>query len=191
MTRTRGPELSKELRTYISTEWMFKQRNMYQISEQINNDTRLLSKFGKTSPVGIHYHIKKLEKDLEGTINEDALDTYIGEFIRARAGFEMDVAAVDSLIETAHGMDDIELELKLRRHRHDIKLDSFKMLQDSALPLQVKKLKIERDRMRPKPLKDVVKQVSNMDEGISKAMEEVANGSSKEGDTTDTKPSSE
>ena len=53
---------------------------------------------------------------------------------------------------------DKELYLKLARFRHEIKLDSFKMLQDSALPLQVKKLKMEREKLRPpKPIPEVIK----------------------------------
>ena len=150
MTRTRGPELSKEFRDYIFNQWTFFSKNAYQIANDINNDSELMSKFGKVSVAGIHYHIVQIRKELEDTISEDALDTYIGEFIRAKQGFDMDVAAVDSLIDIAHGKEDLELELKLRRHRHEIKLDSFKMLQDSALPLQVKKLKYERERTRPK-----------------------------------------
>jgi hypothetical protein len=44
----------------------------------------------------------------------------------------------------------------MARFRHEIKLDSFKMLQDSALPLQVKKLKMEREKLRPaKPMPKV------------------------------------
>ena len=122
MTRSRSNETSAELHKYISTQWMFHGRNAYQISNTINQDNVLLSKYGKTSAPGIHYHIKRCEKELENTINEDALDTYIGEFIRARIGFEQDVSAVDELITMTHDSGDLELELKFRRHRHDIKI---------------------------------------------------------------------
>ena len=149
MVRTRGPELSKEFKDHIFNEWTFKGKNAYQIANDVNNSTELMSKFGKTTPAGIHYHIVNIRKELEDTISEDALDTYIGEFIRARTGFEQDVSDVDQLIKLAKEKGDIELELKLRRHRHEIKLDSFRLLQDSALPLQVKKLKHERERYRP------------------------------------------
>ncbi len=158
--RTRGPELSSDFKRFIQDEWMFKGHNAYQIADKVNTDTQLLSKFGKTTPSGIHYHIVRIREDLENTVSEDALDTYIAEFIRARLGFEQDVEAVDQLIDTAG--EDIELVLKLRRHRHEIKLDSFKMLQDSALPLQVKKLKIERAKYRPK--QDVIKPIGVSEE---------------------------
>jgi hypothetical protein len=161
MTRTRGPELSKDFKNYIFNQWMFFGRNAYQIAETINKDTKLMSQFGKTTHAGVHYHIKNIERDLEDTISEDAMDTYIGEFIRARTGFENDVADVEEIMkhEKDKGMEDMdkELYLKLSRFRHEIKLDSFKMLQDSALPLQVKKLKMERNKLRPKkPIPEIV-----------------------------------
>ena len=162
LTRSRGPELSKEFHDYIFNQWMFFSENAYGISEKINKSTELMSKFGKTSPAGVHYHIKQIEKDMENSISEDAMDTYIGEFMRARTGFEHDVADIQTLMshEKDKGLEDMdkELYLKLARFRHEIKLDSFKMLQDSALPLQVKKLKMEREKLRPaKPIPEVIK----------------------------------
>ena len=157
MTRTRGPDFSADFKDFIRTEWMLKGHNSYQISNFVNSDNDLLSKFGKTTPAGVYYHIIRIREELENTVSEDALDTYIGEFIRARLGFEQDVEAVDELILLAKP--DIELELKLRRHRHEIKLDSFRMLQDAALPLQVKKLKLERAKYRPKP--NIIKEVED------------------------------
>jgi len=172
MTRTRGPDLSKEFKSYIFNQWMFFGKNAYQITETINKDTKLMSQFGKTTPAGVHYHIKNIEKDLEDTISEDAMDTYIGEFIRARTGFENDVADVEDLMkhEKEKGLDDMDkdLYLKLSRFRHEIKLDSFKMLQDSALPLQVKKLKMERAKLRPpKPTAEIITKVEEDGERIS------------------------
>ena len=54
------------------------------------------------------------------------------------------------MIKLAKDKDDLELELKIRRARHEVKLDNFRMLQDAELPLQIKKLKKERDRLAPK-----------------------------------------
>lgn len=136
---------------------MFMGHNAYQISNTVNNDSELMSKFGKCTPAGVHYHVLAIRREMENNISEDALDTYIAEFMRARIGFDMDVSEIDELIKLAG--EDIELVLKLRRHRHEIKIDSFKMLQDSALPLQVKKLKKERERYRPK--KDIIKEVED------------------------------
>lgn len=171
MTRTRGPELSREFKDWIFNHWVYKQMNPYQMANKINNSSELMSKFGKASPSGIQYHIVRIREELENTINEDALDTYIGEFIRAKEGLDQDVAALDDLIERAG--DDIELELKIRRLRHETKIDKFKLLQDSALPLQVKKLKYERQKFRPK--ENVVK------------IEEKPDGSSQEGNISDNK----
>ena len=110
---------------------------------------------------------KQIEKEMEDSISEDAMDTYIGEFMRARTGFEHDTADIQTMMdhEKEKGLEDMdkELYLKLARFRHEIKLDSFKMLQDSALPLQVKKLKMEREKLRPtKPIPEVIKS-----EGVS------------------------
>lgn len=168
MTRTRGPELSKEFKDYIYNEWTFKQRNAYQIAEQINGDSELMSKFGKTTPAGVTYHINIIRDEFEKTISETALDTYTAEFIRMRQGFEQDIAAYDNLIKLAKERDDLELELKIRRARHECKLDTFRMLQDAELPLQIKKLKKERDRLIPK-------------QGVLKKLE----GDSEQGNTTD------
>tara|TARA_R110002167_G_scaffold79090_2_gene218531 strand:+ start:867 stop:1439 length:573 start_codon:yes stop_codon:yes gene_type:complete len=162
MTRTRGPELSKEFHDYIFNQWMFFSENAYGIAEKINKDTALMSQFGKTTPAGVHYHIKQIEKEMEDNISEDAMDTYIGEFMRARTGFENDVTDIQTMMshEKEKGLDDMDKDLYLRlaRFRHEIKLDSFKMLQDSALPLQVKKLKLEREKLRPaKAIPGVIK----------------------------------
>jgi len=72
--------------------------------------------------------------------------------------------------EKEKGLDDMDkdLYLKLSRFRHEIKLDSFKMLQDSALPLQVKKLKMERAKLRPpKPTAEIITKVEEDGERIS------------------------
>jgi hypothetical protein len=138
--------------------------NAHQIANEVNKDTELMSKFGKTTPMGVHYHIVKIRQELENTISEDALDTYIGEFIRAKEGLDQDVEALDGLISLAHEQADVELELKLRRHRHEVKLDKFRLLQDSELPLQVKKLKMERTKLRPpKPVPGIVNKVAEGD----------------------------
>ena len=166
MTRTRGPELSKEFHDYIFEQWTYFGKNATQICRQVNTDSELLSKFGKTSVPGIHYHIVRINEELENTIGEDALDTYIGKFIRAEKSLETDEEAIDHLIENEMKVEEdkrnVDLILRLRRFKHEVKIDKFKLLQDSALPLQVKKLKIEREKYRPKV--DVVKQVEGVSE---------------------------
>ena len=167
MTRNRGPELSKDFKDYIFNQWMFFGMNAYQIANKINGSTELMSKFGKATPAGIHYHIIRIREDLENTISEDAMDTYIGEFIRGMQGYEQDIESIDILIEheKSKGMDqaDKDIIIKLMRLRHEVKTDKFKMLQDSALPLQIKKLKLERNKYRPKPQGEL----EVIDEGVS------------------------
>lgn len=154
MAGPRNPDLSKELHDYIYNQWMYFGLNAYQISNQINADTELMSKFGKTSSDGVRYHIVKIRQELENTLSEDAMDTYIGEFMRGMEGYDQDIQSLDTLIshEKGNSLDQADKDtlIKLYRLRHEIKTDKFKMLQDSALPLQVKKLKRERDKYRPK-----------------------------------------
>lgn len=170
MTRSRGPELSKELHKHVYNQWMYFGMNAYQISDEINASTELMSKFGKTSAIGIRYHIVKIREELENSINEDAMDTYIGEFIRGMEGYDQDVHSIDTLInhEKHDGLDNANKDVLIRlyRLRHEIKTDKFKMLQDSALPLQVKKLKRERDKYRPKPMPKAP-EVEDNSEGVS------------------------
>ncbi len=166
MAGPRNPALSKELHDYIYNEWVFKQRNMYQIANHINATTELNSKFGQVNPSGINYHLSQIKKELEDTVSDDAIDTYVAEFIRLKEGLDQDVAALDKMLELTG--DDIDTELKIRRHRHDVKLDKFRMLQDAELPLAVKKMKME--RMRRLPKKDIVKAVE-VDEGYKNTHE--------------------
>ena len=162
MAGPRNPKLSKELHDYIYNEWVFKQRNAYQITNHINSDTELHSKFGDINVSGVNYHLHNIKKELEDVVSDDAIDTYVAEFIRLKEGIDQDVAALDKMLEL--NTDDQELELKIRRHRHEVKLDKFRMLQDAELPLAVKKMKQE--RMRSIPKRDVVKAVES-NEGSS------------------------
>lgn len=162
MAGPRNSKLSKELHDYIYNEWVFKQRNAYQITNTIMNDTELHSKFGDINVSGVNYHLHNIKKELEDVVSDDAIDTYVAEFIRLKEGIDQDVAALDKMLEL--NQDDQELELKIRRHRHEVKLDKFRMLQDAELPLAVKKMKAE--RMKRIPKKDII-QVEDNTEGSS------------------------
>lgn len=170
MAGPRSPEKSKEFHDYIYNQWMYFGLNAYQISNQINADTKLMSQFGKTSALGVRYHIVKIRQELENTLSEDAMDTYIGEFLRGMEGYDQDVASIDTLIKHENGdsLDEANKDILIRlyRLRHEIKTDKFKMLQDSALPLQVKKLKRERDKYRPKALPKI-EELEDNTEGVS------------------------
>ena len=162
MAGPRNPKLSKELHDYIYNEWVFKQRNAYQITNTMNGSTELTNKYGKINVSGVNYHLHNIKKELEDVVSDDAIDTYVAEFIRLKEGIDQDVAALDKMLELCNGAEDIETELKIRRHRHEVKLDKFRMLQDAELPLAVKKMKMERNKRLPKP--NVVKSLDTVHE---------------------------
>ena len=117
-----------------------------QIANYINNDTSLRSEYGHISNEGVYYHIVNIRDELENTVNEDALDSYVGEFIRAKEGLDSDIEAVEDLISSEKSSENPnpEIMIKLMKLKHEIKVDRFKLLQDVELPIRVKKLKRER-----------------------------------------------
>lgn len=149
MPKSRSPELSEDLRKLIWDLWVYKSMGTTQIANYINNDTELRSKYGEISAEGIYYHVVKIRNDLERTVNEDALDSYVGEFIRAKEGLDHDIEDIQKLIEMEKSVTNPNKDLlvKLMKLKHDVKIDKFKLLQDVELPIRVKKLKRERERM--------------------------------------------
>lgn len=150
MVRTRGPELSKELHKEIWGMWVYRGMNARQIAKEINTNSDLLSKYGKVTPDGIHYHIVQIRKELDNTVNEDALDIYVSEFIRERERIEGEIEDIQSLIDDTDKKDK-ELLIKLYKIRHEFGIDKMRLLQDVELPIAVKKMKSEREKMIPKP----------------------------------------
>ena len=145
----RRPELSDKLHKLIWDLWVYKNMGTRQIANYINNDTSLRSEYGHISNEGVYYHIVNIRDELENTVNEDALDSYVGEFIRAKEGLDSDIEAVEDLIASEKKSENPnpEIMIKLMKLKHEIKVDRFKLLQDVELPIRVKKLKRERERM--------------------------------------------
>lgn len=145
----RSPELSEKLHTLIWDLWVYKNMGLEQIANHINGDTQLRSEFGEITKDGVYYHVVKIREELEKTVNEDALDSYVGEFIRAKEGLDADIQAVQVLIdaEKQNANSNPETLIKLMRLKHEIKVDRFKLLQDVELPIRVKKLKREREKL--------------------------------------------
>lgn len=174
MVRVRGPELSKQLHQEIWNLWVYKGMNARMIAQHINSTSELMSKFGKVTPDGIHYHIKQIREELDNTVNEDALDIYVAEFIRKREQMEGEYEDVQKLIdeETVKDDKDKDLILRLFRFRHEVSVDQLKMLQDVELPLAVKKMKIERNKNLPQ-------------RGVLELEEDEDERSSEQGDSSD------
>ena len=167
----RSPELSQELHKLIWDLWVYKGMGTQQITNYINSDTQLRSKYGEVSEQGIYYHIVQIRDELEKTVNEDALDSYVGEFIRAKEGLDNDIQSVQDLIDIEKNSPNpnIELIAKLMKLKHDIKVDKFKLLQDVELPIRVKKLKRERERLVNKTVKLEVKEIGVSQQGNSES----------------------
>ncbi len=145
----RNQETSEKLHRLIWDLWVYKSMGVQQIANHINSDTALRSEYGEISKDGVYYHIVQIRNELEDTVNEDALDSYVGEFIRAKEGLDSDIEAVEKLIESEQSQElpNNETLIKLMRLKHEIKVDRFKLLQDVELPIRVKKLKRERQKM--------------------------------------------
>lgn len=149
MSKARNPALSQDLHKLIWDLWVYKSMGVTQIANYINSDTMMRSKYGEISSEGIYYHVVQIRNELEKTVNEDALDSYVGEFIRAKEGLDNDIDDIQKLINLERDAENPnkDLLIKLMRLRHDVKIDKFKLLQDVELPIRVKKLKRERERM--------------------------------------------
>jgi len=146
---SRSLEKSERLHRVIWDLWVYHGMGVQQIANHINSTNELKSEFGEVSQQGVYYHVVKIRDELENTVNEDALDSYVGEFIRAKEGLDSDIEAVDKLIqsEKSQELPNSETLIKLMRLKHEIKVDRFKLLQDVELPIRVKKLKREREKM--------------------------------------------
>lgn len=149
MSKARNPELSKDLHRLVWDLWVYKNMGTSQIANYINSNVDLRSKFGEISKDGIYYHVVNIRNELENTVNEDALDSYVGEFIRAKEGLDNDVESIQKLIDSEENSQNPnkDILIKLMRLKHEIKVDKFKLLQDVELPIRVKKLKRERQRL--------------------------------------------
>lgn len=146
---SRSLEKSERLHRVIWDLWVYQGMGVQQIANHINSNATLRSEFGEISKDGVYYHVVHIRNELENTVNEDALDSYVGEFIRAKEGLDSDIDAVEKLIalEQAQSLPNNETLIKLMRLKHEIKVDRFKLLQDVELPIRVKKLKREREKM--------------------------------------------
>ena len=117
------------------------------IANEINATVSLRSRFGDIDQSGVFYHVQQIREELEDTINEDALDTYVAEFIRLKESLDADIEAVDDLLKTLkpkENPEDRDVWLRTQRFRKELKEMKMKLLQDIELPIRVKKLKRER-----------------------------------------------
>ena len=143
----RSPEVSKELHQFIRDKYIYSGMSCRAIANEINGTVSLRSRFGDIDQSGVFYHVQQIREELEDTINEDALDTYVAEFIRLKESLDADIEAVDAILATLEPKtkpEDRDVWLRTSRFRKELKEMKMKLLQDVELPIRVKKLKRER-----------------------------------------------
>jgi len=149
MCMPRSEALSKDLREFIKTRYMFFGENSRNIANNINNDKVLLQKYGKLDHSSVEYHINAIKKDLDVYLSEDAIDSYQSEFFKKQKEFEQEISDLNTMIEQEANK---EHKLRLMRFAHDVRVDLIKHITDSRLPLAVAKFKKEREKYKPKKL---------------------------------------
>ena len=143
----RSPEVSKELHQLIRDKYIYAGMSCRAIANEINGTVSLRSRFGDIDQSGVFYHVQQIREELEDTVNEDALDTYVAEFIRLKESLDADIEAVDAILATLEPKtkpEDRDVWLRTSRFRKELKEMKMKLLQDVELPIRVKKLKRER-----------------------------------------------
>jgi len=149
MCMPRSEALSKDLREFIKTRYMFFGENSRNIANYINNNKDALQKYGKLDHSSVEYHITQIKKDLDVYLSEDAIDSYQADFFQKTKEFEQEIATLNKLIEVEENK---EHKLRLMRFCHDVRIDLIKHTTDARLPLAVAKFKKEREKYKPKKL---------------------------------------
>lgn len=140
MPRTR--EQSDAIHQLILKFWAFSGWSAKRISAEFTNDPELKAKYGEISVSGVQEHIVKCRRELESLLDEDALEKFTGEFVRKQHIFDQEVEDIDNAQKHLDQEDPKQLDiwLKMERAKHEIHVDSIKMMQDIQLVLNVKKI---------------------------------------------------
>ena len=140
MPRTR--EQSDAIHQLITKYWAFSGWSAKRISVEFSNDPELKSKYGEISVSGVQEHIVKCRREFESLLDEDSLEKFTGEFVRKQHIFDQEVEDIDNVMKKLDQEDpkQIEIWLKCERAKHEIHMDSIRMMQDIQLVLNVKKI---------------------------------------------------
>lgn len=138
----RNKEDSEAIHQMILKYWAFSGWSAKRISQEFSNDPELKTKFGEISVSGVQAHIVRCRRELESLLDEDALEKFTGEFVRKQNIFDQEVEDIDNAQKYLDQEDPKQLEtwLKLQRAKHEIHVDSIRMMQDIQLVLNVKKM---------------------------------------------------
>lgn len=138
----RTTEQSEAIHQMILKFWAFSGWSAKRISAEFSNDPDLKNKFGEISVSGVQEHIVRCRRELEALLDEDALEKFTGEFVRKQHIFDQEVEDIDKAMSKLDQEDPKQLEtwLKCQRAKHEIHMDSIRMMQDIQLVLNVKKI---------------------------------------------------
>jgi len=138
----RTKEQSDAIHQLITKYWAFSGWSAKRISTEFSNDPELKSKYGEISVSGVQEHIVKCRREFESLLDEDSLEKFTGEFVRKQHIFDQEVEDIDNAMQKLDLEDPRQLEiwLKCERAKHEIHMDSIRMMQDIQLVLNVKKI---------------------------------------------------
>ncbi len=157
----RSPEKSAEVKRIIREMYMLGTKTTGAMAESLNGDEDFVRRYGKISKDGIYYHLRTIRRELSEMVSEDALETYIPEFIRTRNSMEDDIDEANKMLDTLP-LDEckknpklMEIRMRLVNMIHNFRLDQFKQLQDIELPITISAVNHERNSRRLKPVEEV------------------------------------
>lgn len=147
MVRTQAQ--TEDLHKFIFAEYVWLGRGQSSILRKIEDDTDLQRRFGgEMSAAVISYHVKQILEELENSIDFDAMDKFVGEYLRYQQTIDSEISDVDGMINLIDKEKKPDLWLSMKRFKKDLLDSRIKALADHELPLAVKKFKKERSLKR-------------------------------------------
>ena len=145
----RTPQKTEDLHKFIFAEYVWLGRGQSAILRKIEDDPTLRMRFGgeMSAPV-ISYHVKQILEELENSIDFDAMDKFVGEYLRYQQTIDNEISDVDNMIGLIDKEKKPDLWLSMKRFKKDLVDSRLKALADHELPLAVKKFKKERSLKR-------------------------------------------
>lgn len=136
--------MTEELRKYIFAQYIWMGKGASTIVRQIENDPKLSQKFGDVSPATLSYHVKAINEELEESVDYDAMDKFVGEYLRYQQSLDNEIGETEEIIKLIDKEKEPQMWLSLKRFKKDLLDSRMKALADHELPLAVKKMKKER-----------------------------------------------
>ena len=145
----RTPAQTEDLHKFIFAEYIWLGRGQSSILKKIEDDPDLRRRFGGdiSGPV-ISYHVKQINEELENSIDFDAMDKFVGEYLRYQQTIDNEINDIEGMINLIDKEKKPELWLTMKKYKKDLLDSRLRALADHELPLAVKKFKKERSLKR-------------------------------------------